>query len=120
MQRLAPDQLSALTKFVATDWASNSNPAGGAALLARFGVPKAVSPTVYESTRAAYQSGFLSTASDAAPADRNPPADQTLAAVWRAGRDAAVRQRRSRKQAVWVGAGLAVAVVVILVVMAVR
>lgn len=120
MQRLAPDQLTALTAFVSTDWASNSNPAGGAALLTRFGVPPAAAPNVYESARLAYQSGFLSTASDAVRADREPPANQTLAAVWRAGRDAALRRRKSRTQAVWVGAGLAVAAAVTLTVLAVR
>jgi hypothetical protein len=120
MQRLAPDQLTALTAFVGNDWASNSNPAGGAALLVRFGVPKAAAAGVYESARAAYQSGFLSTASDAVRADREPPADQTLAAVWRAGRAAAAARRKSRAQAVWVGAGLAVAAAVTLTVLVLR
>jgi hypothetical protein len=120
VQPLTPDALSELTRFVAGDWATNSAAAQGAALVARFGVSKTAASKYYEEARAAYQTGFLSIATDADPKTRTPPADRTLAALWQAGRAAAGRQRRSRTQAIWVGAGLAVGAAVTLTLMAVR
>ena len=120
MPPLTPDQLSALIKFVSRNWALNAAPAHGAALMARLGVSPAAAPAAYEEARAAYQAGYLATARDADLQIHIPPTAPTLAAVWRAGRAASSRKSRSRTEAVWVGAALAVGAAVTLTIMAVR